>query len=256
MLRSRSAKARISAVETAASELADAVDGLRFAAPVALVYNPLRYAWALHRAYIRAFAGGRKRVVFLGMNPGPFGMGQTGVPFGDPTVVREWLKLDGPITKPPREHPKRPVLGLASTRNEVSGTRLWGAIARHWRTPSAFFADHYIANYCPLLFLEASARNLTPDKLSVGDKTRLFAACDRHLGAVIDALEPEWVVTLGVFAEHQARAALAERKVKVKIARILHPSPANPLANRDWAGIVTAELQTLGICRRRPATGH
>ncbi|MEZ4450263.1 MAG: hypothetical protein R3B09_12370 [Nannocystaceae bacterium] len=253
MLRSATQK-RIAAVEEAARTLAREVSGLRFAAPVAYTYNPLEYAWALHRAYIQAFAGGRKRVVFLGMNPGPFGMAQSGVPFGDPGVVREWLRLSGSIGKPPREHPKRPVLGLASTRREVSGTRLWGAVARHWKTPAAFFHEHYIANYCPLLFLEASSRNLTPDKLSVGDKTRLFAACDRHLQAVVGALEPEWVITLGAFAERQARAALAALK-GLKIARVLHPSPANPQANEDWVGIVTAELRVLGVCKRPPARG-
>lgn len=258
MLLSRANKKRVQAVLTAARRLAEETDALRFSAPVSYVYNPLVYAWPLHEAYIRAAATSRKRVVFLGMNPGPFGMGQTGVPFGDPTFVRDWLSLSGAIAKPPLEHPSRPVLGLESPRGEVSGTRVWGAIARHWRTPTKFFADHYIANYCPLLFLEPSGRNRTPDKLSVGDKTRLFKACDRHLRAVIDALEPQIVIALGVFAERQARAVLSGREPKVTVARILHPSPANPLANRDWVGVVTGELRALGVCRQRPAApaGH
>ena len=66
---------------------------LRFAAPVTHVYNPLVYAWAPHEAYLRRFGGARKRVVFLGMNPGPFGMAQTGVPFGEIAAVRGWLRI-------------------------------------------------------------------------------------------------------------------------------------------------------------------
>ncbi len=253
MLLSRASKQRIGAVEAAAKRLSDETGALRFAAPVAFVYNPLSYAWPLHQAYIRAFAGEQKKVVFLGMNPGPFGMAQTGVPFGDPTIVRDWMRLKGEVGKPAKEHPKRPIVGLDAPRNEISGTRLWGAVARHWRTPARFFADHFVTNYCPLLFLEQSARNRTPDKLSIGDKTRLFAACDRHLQAVVAALSPKLVIALGVFAERQARAALSGTDVKV--ARILHPSPANPLANRDWLGIVSAELQVLGLCRG-PSSAH
>ena len=253
MLRSRATKQRVGAVEAAAKRLAEETDVLRFSAPVTHVYNPLIYAWPLHQAYIRAYAGEAKKVLFLGMNPGPFGMAQTGVPFGDPTLVRDWLGLQGNIGKPAIEHPKRPVVGLHSPRPEVSGTRVWGAVSRHWRTPSRFFAEHFVTNYCPLLFLEASARNRTPDKLSVGDKTRLFAACDRHLKTVVEALTPKLVVAVGVFAERQARAALSGTNIRV--ARILHPSPANPPANRNWLGIVTAELQAIGLCRPRPG-GH
>ncbi len=254
MLRSRATKQRISAVETAAKRLAEEMEELRFSAPVTHVYNPLIYAWSLHQAYIRAYAGGPKKVLFLGMNPGPFGMAQTGVPFGDPSHVRDWLGLQGRVGKPQVEHPKRPVVGLHAPRPEVSGTRVWGAVSRHWRTPARFFADHFVTNYCPLLFLEASSRNRTPDKLSVGEKTRLFAACDRHLQAIVQAFTPKLVIAVGVFAESQARAALSGSGIKV--ARILHPSPANPRANRDWLGIVSKELQALGLCRGRPSGSH
>jgi single-strand selective monofunctional uracil DNA glycosylase len=180
MLRLGSPKGRAKALQDAAKALAGAVGGLRFGPPVSHVYNPLDYAWAMHAAYIEAYAEPRKRVVFLGMNPGPFGMAQTGVPFGDVVTVRDWMHLSAPIGAPAQQHPKRPVLGLATPRREISGARLWGAVAAHWRTPAAFFREHYIANYCPLLFLEASGRNLTPDKLSVGEKARLFPACDEH----------------------------------------------------------------------------
>jgi single-strand selective monofunctional uracil DNA glycosylase len=236
------------ALHTAARRLSRDVAGLRFAAPVARVYDPLDYARRPHAAYLDAYAGSRKRVVFLGMNPGPFGMAQTGVPFGDVAQVRDFLGIEQPVGRPASEHPKRPVHGFACTRSEVSGTRLWGAIARHYGSAARFFADHFVANYCPLLFLEASGRNRTPDKLPAAEREALYRACDRHLLRLVEVLEPIWVVGIGAFAEARARAALGDR---VRVARVLHPSPASPLAQRDWAGTVRRELIAQGVCPAR-----
>lgn len=238
-------------LRAAAQTLSRSVSRLRFGTPVTHVYNPLGYARSPHEAFITRFGASTKRVVFLGMNPGPFGMTQTGVPFGAIEPVRDWLQIEVQVRRPRNEHPKRPVLGLDCTRNEVSGERLWGGIRAHWKTPERFFDDHFIVNYCPLVFLEESGRNRTPDKLPKAEREKLFAVCDRHMRRVIAALEPEWVVAIGAFAEARALAALAERDIK--IGRILHPSPANPRAQKDWAGSARRELQELGVCGRRGA---
>lgn len=222
--------------------------GLSFAAPVSCVYDPLSYAWRGYEAYLRAYGDSPRRVVFLGMNPGPFGMAQTGVPFGDVGMVRDFLGIEAKIRRPAQEHPKRRVAGFACTRSEVSGTRLWGAIARHFGSPERFFARHFIANYCPLAFVEASGRNRTPDKLPAAEREPLFAACDRHLRRVVTLLEPEWVVGIGAFAGGRAREALGDA---VSIARVSHPSPANPRAQKDWAGLVRRELVRQGVWRER-----
>jgi single-strand selective monofunctional uracil DNA glycosylase len=211
---------------------------LRFGPPVSHVYDPLDYARRGYAAYVRRFGNSRKRVLFLGMNPGPFGMAQTGVPFGDVPMVRGWLGIEVPIGRPSPEHPKRPVQGFACPRSEVSGTRLWGAFARRFGAPERFFAEHFVANYCPLAFIEASGRNRTPDKLPLRERAPLFAACDAHLRRVAAALEPEWVIGVGGFAEARARDALPGARV----GRIAHPSPANPRAARDWAGLARREL--------------
>jgi single-strand selective monofunctional uracil DNA glycosylase len=241
-------------IRAAARRLCRDVAPLRFGPPVTHVYNPLVYASRGYAAYVDACARTIVRVVFLGMNPGPFGMAQTGVPFGDAGMVRGWLGLGARIGKPEHEHEKRPVLGFDCPRSEVSGARLWGAIAQSFGTPARFFRHHFIANYCPLAFLEKSGRNRTPDKLPAREREPLFAACDRHLRRVVDVLEPEWVIGIGAFAEGRAGEALADRDVR--IGRILHPSPASPAANRDWAGAARRELAALGLCgargRRRP----
>jgi len=216
---------------------------LRFGAPVTHVYDPLDYAGAAHEAYIRKFGAGTREVVLLGMNPGPFGMAQTGVPFGDVTLVRTFLGIDVPVGRPADEHPKRPVLGFDCPRAEVSGTRLWSWVRDTWGP--AFFERFYVANYCPLCFLESSGRNRTPDKLRAAERAALYQACDRALRQTVERLQPRYVVGIGAFAE--ARAAAALRGLDLAVGRVLHPSPASPRANRGWAAAATAELEGLGI---------
>ena len=231
-----------------AENLRAAVQRLTFGPPVANVYNPLEYAWEAHRAYLTAYGSNRKRVLFLGMNPGPFGMAQTGVPFGDAQSVRNWLGIARGVGKPAVEHHKRPIHGFDCPRCEVSGRRLWGLFARRFGSADAFFAVHFVANYCPLVFLEASGCNRTPNKLPAAELGPLRAACDAHLRGVIDVLRPEWLIGIGRFAESRAHAVCGDQSIK--IGAILHPSPASPASNRDWSGSVTRELEALGVWQR------
>ncbi|MDX9717693.1 MAG: single-stranded DNA-binding protein [Thauera sp.] len=229
----------------AARTLSDAVDALPFAPPVTHVYNPLDYAWNVHRRYLERYGAGHKRVVFIGMNPGPFGMAQIGVPFGEIASARDWLGLEGPVGQPRITNPKRPVEGFACARSEVSGQRLWGLFRARFGTPEAFFAEHFVANYCPLVFFE-DGRNLTPDKLPVAEQRPLLAACDTHLRTLIGALQPEWVIGIGNWAEKRATEALADLP-GLKFGRVLHPSPASPAANRGWAEAATKQLLGLQV---------
>ena len=230
---------------TAARNLSDACDALTFADPVAYVYNPLDYAWPAHEQYLRLAAGTKKRIVFLGMNPGPFGMAQTGVPFGEVAAARDWLGINAPIGKPAREHPKRPIDGLACTRSEISGRRLWGLFSERFGTPEKFFGDHFIANHCPLAFMEDTGRNRTPDKLPAAESAPLMAACDTHLRRVVEILEPEWLIAVGGFAEKRATEALGG--MNIRIGKILHPSPASPAANRGWPEQAIAQMTAQGV---------
>ncbi|TAL06409.1 MAG: single-strand selective monofunctional uracil-DNA glycosylase [Verrucomicrobia bacterium] len=230
---------------TAAAELRDAVSALRFSKPVTHTYNPLDYAWPAHRMYLENFGGGRKKILFLGMNPGPFGMAQTGVPFGEIAAVRDWLGISAPIGRPAREHPKRLITGFDCDRSEVSGARLWSLFRQRFGTPQKFFRDHFVANYCPLAFLSETGSNLTPDKIAAKETRPLFAACDEHLRRVVKILRPEWLIGVGGFAQKRAQEIFTDGEVQIGV--ILHPSPASPAANRDWAGKATRQLIELGV---------
>lgn len=235
------------ALIAAAKTLRETLHPLRFAPPVEYVYQPLDYAWAPHEIYLRRFGSSKKRVVFVGMNPGPFGMTQTGVPFGEIAAVSDWMGINEPVGKPEREHPKRRVLGFDCPNSEVSGRRLWGLFAQRFGKAEAFFQDHFVANYCPLVFLEDSGRNRTPDKLPAAETAAMETACDAHLCAAIAALQPEWVIGVGAFAEARALRAKDTMHGTFQLGRILHPSPASPAANRDWAGAATQQLVKLGV---------
>jgi single-strand selective monofunctional uracil DNA glycosylase len=228
-------------------ELAEEVDRLDFRHPVTHVYNPLIYARRPHETYLRRFGSSTREVVLVGMNPGPFGMAQTGVPFGDVVMVREWLGIEEKVDRPEVEHPKRPVEGFDCKRREVSGTRVWTWARERFGQPEKFFERFFVMNYCPLVFTEASGKNRTPDKLAKDERKQLFNLCDNALGQVIRILDPKFIIGIGAFAEKRIESAVANDRITT--GRILHPSPASPLANKGWAEGAERQLTQLGVFR-------
>jgi len=227
-------------------ELSEGCDALSFAAPVTHVYNPLRYARAPHVEYLTRFvAGPPKEAVFVGMNPGPWGMAQTGVPFGEVAAVRDWMGIDVTVEAPRKEHPKRPVRGAACPRSEVSGRRLWGWAAERFGTPEAFFERFAVLNYCPLSFMEESGRNRIPEKLPKAERQPLFAICDAALTALLAELRPGLVIGVGGFARKKADQVAGP--LGLRVGQVLHPSPASPAANRGCAPQAERQLADLGV---------
>ena len=227
-----------------ARELSKAVDRLSFGEPVTHVYNPLDYAKKPHEAYLERFANVGCQALLIGMNPGPFGMAQTGVPFGEVAHARDWLGLEAPVKKPKNEHPKRPVVGFECTRSEVSGERVWSWAKKRFKTPERFFETFFVWNYCPLVFMEESGRNRTPDKLPAKERDPLFEVCDQALQRIVEHLGPEQIIGIGRFAQNRATAAL---KGDWDVGTVLHPSPASPLANKGWEPQAEKQLKALGI---------
>jgi single-strand selective monofunctional uracil DNA glycosylase len=215
--------------------------------PLSFTYEPLDYAWQVHEQYLTRYGGLGAKTVLLGMNPGPWGMGQTGVPFGDVSKVIDYLRLAGDVGSPTETHPKRPVHGLDCTRGEVSGTRLWSIIEEIYGDADSAHQQLFVVNHCPLLMFDEEARNLTPDKLRGESAKRLLQVCDEHLREVVTALGAERVVGVGAYARKRAEIGLGDlADSKVTIDSIPHPSPASPLANRnggaDWRAEVRAVL--------------
>lgn len=231
-------------------KLSRRVQKLSFQEPVTHTYNPLSYARKPHERYLEQYGSGPKPVILVGMNPGPFGMAQTGVPFGDVGMVRDWLAIDEPVGNPQNQHPKRPILGFECSRKEVSGSRLWGWAQERFTTPQRFFQQFFVVNYCPLIFLEEGGRNRTPDKLPAEERAALFRHCDDALAETIAQLSPLHVVGIGGFALRRVTELMAASMYNLpafRVSVILHPSPANPHANRGWAPRIEEQLQEAGV---------
>ena len=224
---------------------------LCFSPPVAYTYNPLVYAREAYDLYVARFGQGNKKTLFLGMNPGPFGMAQTGVPFGEIAAVRDWMGLECAVGKPEAEHPKRPIEGFACSRSEVSGRRLWGLFEELYGTAEAFFEENFVSNYCPLVWMSGTGGNLTPDKLKKEERALVEKACLKALVAQIELLEPEFLVGVGAYAEKKLKeAALLLPEKKFILGALLHPSPASPLANREWDTLPKKQLAELYAFRQ------
>ncbi|MDP4626413.1 MAG: single-stranded DNA-binding protein [Akkermansiaceae bacterium] len=229
----------------AGRELADELRPLEFSDPVTHTYLTVDYAAEGYEGYLEKFGNSKKRVLMLGMNPGPFGMAQTGVPFGEIAMVRDWMGLKPKIGKPEKEHPKRKVLGMDCPKSEVSGRRLWGCFSEKFPVAKDFFKDHLAINFCPLIWMKDTGANLTPDKIRAAEMAPVDAACQKHLRKLIEVLEPEYLIGVGAYAEKRMEEAKAELGCGGVVAKILHPSPASPAANRGWAEAAEKQLKAI-----------
>ena len=234
----------------ASSKLRDDVekfaDSLVKEGSVDAVYNPLAYAWEPHRAYLELASGGGAKTLLLGMNPGPHGMGQMGIPFAATSVVRDLLKITNlDVGQPRTPHPKRPISGLDWPKEEVSGTRLWGLLANEYGSAESIFKSVFLLNHCPLmLFSGERATNITPDRITGPTTKALLERCDEHLREVVDIMQIERVIGVGRYSEKRALNALSG--IDISVTTCWHPSPASPLANRnkgeDWKKNVRSVL--------------
>lgn len=217
------------------SRLVQELQGLCFPHPVTHQYSPLEYAWPLHEAYVRRYFLPSARILLVGMNPGPFGMVQSGIPFGDVTIVKEWFHIHGELLQdamPKRVHPKRPILGLDCPRREVSGQRLWGWARQGWETSENFFSWAFVYNYCPIAFMSDSGKNITPDQLHGEHKRALLDSCDSCLSRLVDWMKPVAVFGLGKFSYQVCCNVVGDR---CPVGMLLHPSPANPKSREYWS---------------------
>ncbi|MGY8691554.1 MAG: single-stranded DNA-binding protein [Candidatus Poseidoniales archaeon] len=174
------------------------------------IYNPLSYAWNPHKAFIELSGGKGAKTLLLGMNPGPHGMGQMGIPFAATSIVRDLLEIkDLEVYQPKNIHPKRLIGGLNWHKEEISGTRLWNLLSSFYGNKDEIFANVYVLNHCPLMFFNgANAINITPDKISGSTVKKLIERCDQHLREVIEIMDIEEVVGIGKYSERRAKIAL------------------------------------------------
>ncbi|XP_076667158.1 single-strand-selective monofunctional uracil-DNA glycosylase [Andrena cerasifolii] len=219
---------------------------IKFPLPIEYVYSPLEYAFDTHAMYVKKYCTTVKRILFLGMNPGPWGMSQTGVPFGEINMVRNWLQISGAVGKPAREQPDRKVTGFECPRTEISGKRLWGLFKELCGNPEKFFQHAYVHNYCPIALMNKKGCNITPAEMKGAYQQTMHNACDKALANVIRLLNVEIVIGIGGYAEKRAQLVAKSSKLPVKILCLPHPSP-RAANNTNWSEKATKKLTEFGL---------
>ncbi|KAL7643956.1 UNVERIFIED_CONTAM: hypothetical protein RMT77_005968 [Armadillidium vulgare] len=221
---------------------------LNYNSKVECIYNPLEYAKEPHVNFVKTYCGGEKKVLLLGMNPGPWGMCQTGVPFGEVDHVKNWLNIDGKVERPSKELRQKPIHGFECTRSEVSGNRMWSLLKELSGDPKTLFEKVFIHNYCPLAFLSKTGKNITPVELPVEERKSLEEICDKYLIQVIELLKVEFLVCIGNYVSQRSQKALERSGViGVQVSTLMHPSPINPKANKGWKQIAIKQLQEANV---------
>ena len=192
-----------------------------------VIYNPLDYARDNFAAFLEMSLEYTPKTAFLGMNPGPYGMTQTGVPFGDIEAVKGYLGINGQVGKPVVESGSKKITGMETTRREGSGKRFW-TMAEAYGRKEEFFSVAAVLNYCPLCFIDGNT-NITPDKLPSDDRKKLYPICDSYLQRALDIIMPSSVIAIGRFSE-----AALKRTWDGNTIFFPHPSPLNPSASAFW----------------------
>ncbi|XP_006564278.1 single-strand selective monofunctional uracil DNA glycosylase [Apis mellifera] len=220
-----------------------------FHSPIEYVYSPLEYAFNIHTMYVQKYCNTIKKILFLGMNPGPWGMSQTGVPFGEISMVRDWLKICGPVGKPVKEQPNRKVTGFQCNRSEISGKRLWSLFQKLCGSPEKFFQQAYIHNYCPIALMKKNGCNITPAEIKGSEIQTLHSSCDKALLDIIKIIKAEIVIGIGGYAEKRAQFVIQSSKLPIKVLCLPHPSP-RAVNNKNWSEKATKKLSEFGLLER------
>ena len=201
---------------------------------IEFAYNPLNYAWEPHKKYLENYGSLGAKTIVMGMNPG-HGMGNTGIPFGCPEKVSKYLNITGlEVKEPVNIHPKRRINGLECKKPEISGKRIWGLIEDIYGPPKNAFKNIFVLNHFPLWMFNSEGQNITPDKLKKSSAEDIFKICNKYLSDIINMLNAKKIIGVGKYANKMAHEAIKENNLEgIIIEEIPHPSPANPIANKD-----------------------
>lgn len=233
-----------------------------------LVVNPGSYGERWHARFRRTYPLRRNPLLFCGLNPGPYGMAQTGVPFTDlkrlraelPRLATE-LEATGSALVPPGLAPA-PLRPFLTRTFESSSVRVYRFLALVRETAEAALRDVVFVNPCPLLFVERrSGENRTPADLprelrraagtaraGLERAARLMAAFDAArlevVTRAVERLEPRGAVLLGRDVAAVIGDSLRARLGARAVVEWEHPARAVP---DRWARGLASELRRRGL---------
>jgi hypothetical protein len=145
------------------------------------VMNPFRESPevmpVVEQFYGKYYNDHRKRHLILGINPGRFGAGATGIPFTDPKRLASecGISFGGKVTHEPSS------VFIYDVINAYGG-------------PESFYGDFFINSPCPLGFTTASGEKET--NYNYYDSKELLAAVDEYILQNIKSL-----IALGIYTD-------------------------------------------------------
>ena len=123
--------------------------------------------WECFNSFVNSFYKGEQgRILLLGINPGRFGAGVTGIPFTDPYHLSEFCGIETPFEK----------------RKELSSIYIYDLIMA-LGGPIEFYKRFYISSVCPLGFIK-DGKNYNyydDDKLYTGLKSFIISSIEKQL---------------------------------------------------------------------------
>ncbi|KAF7991960.1 hypothetical protein HCN44_010761 [Aphidius gifuensis] len=204
------------------------LDKLNYNNPIDYIYCPIIYAKTVHFNYLNKYCRDKKNIMILGMNPGPWGMSQTGVPFGEINIVIDWLKINGHIDKPKRQHEQRQVDGFSCKRSEISGRKFWSLFKKLSNNPDTFFRHCFLRNFFkPTIIIIIIAGP---------EQKKLQEFCDQALIEVIKILDVKVIIGVGRFSEQRAKKVVKTAKLSTKVLWMIHPSPRATIG-KNWQNL-------------------
>ncbi len=234
------------------------------------IWNPGLYGETWHARFRRLYRPGQHPLVVFGLNPGPYGMAQTGIPFTDirrlvsalPDLAAE-LRGRGERVEPPGLAPPglRPYL---SRSFESSAVRVYRFLKKGWGGAERGWTEVVVANPCTLLFIDpAEGKNRTPADLARAARLRgsgrdQVRELVESFGRIrircavesIEALSPRGAILLGKDVQAALGPALRRILGEARVIPWEHPARAVP---ESWASGLLSALRRRGLTGIAPA---
>jgi single-strand selective monofunctional uracil DNA glycosylase len=224
-----------------------------------LVLDPSRYGERWHAPFRRLYPPRARPLLVFGLNPGPYGMAQTGIPFTDLKRLAQGLPRLAAELARSGERLSLPGLAPSSlqpflTRTfESSSVRVHRFLRLAHGSAERAFREVVFVNPCPLLFIDrALGENRTPADLPRALRAGVDEARVEVVSVAVARLRARGAIVLGRDAAAALSVPLRARLGERAVVEWEHPARAVP---DIWARGLLAALRRRGLLassRRRP----
>jgi len=216
------------------------------------VWNPALYALDIYQEYLTKFPPEPGAILALGLNPGPYGMAQTGIPFTDCRTASGALGMEMTI---PGKAPDDLISRLKKANGKWRGTYERSSLGMYrflilaWGDIKTAYRNWFVGNPCPLLFLDPERWNVTPADPRLRRMKEVGELRQRAVIGFSEILNPRGIVCFGKDVA-KAVGEVAIRQVGPdRVVFYEHPARAVP---EKWAAGLLQELTQRQLLTGKP----